>query len=161
MKITIREPKTDTDFESLANLAQELANYHQEDLRPDPKKLKADTQWYSSRIVSVDGTDVGFVGWHRLYACQVAERAIELQNIFVDQQQRGHQLGFKLVLEVVRDAISHGCAELKIGLRKQNTSALEFYKKLGCSVTDRKDIWRCRLKRQGMEDMLAKAGHET
>jgi ribosomal protein S18 acetylase RimI-like enzyme len=158
MKVTIREPKYDADFESLANLAQQLAHYHQEDLRPDPKKLKADTGWYSSRIASVDGRDVGFVGWHRLYACRAAERAIELQNIFVDPQHRGHQLGFELVLEVVRDAVSQDCAELKIGLRKENTLALDFYKKLGCAVTDRNDIWRCKLKRKSMEDMLEKAG---
>lgn len=161
MKIAIREPETDADFESLANLAQQLANYHQEDLRPDPKKLKADVDWYSSRIASVDGRDVGFVGWHKLYACQAAERAVELQNIFVDPNHRGHQLGFKLVMEVVRDALAQNCAEMKIGLRKENKLALEFYKKLGCAVTDRNDSWRCKLKRQQMEDVLSKAGNEA
>jgi ribosomal protein S18 acetylase RimI-like enzyme len=154
MTITIRTPKTKSDFISVANLAHQLAEYHHEDQRPDPRKLKADTDWYSSRLISINGVDAGFVGWHKLYACQSAERGIELQNIFVDQKYRGHNLGFQLVLEVIRDALKLKCAEIKIGLRKENTVALEFYKKLGCSITDRNDSWRCKLKRSQMIDII-------
>ena len=65
MIIAIRAPKTDADFASLSDLAQQLARYHQEDLHPNPTKLMADAGWYSARLVSVDGADVGFVGWHK------------------------------------------------------------------------------------------------
>lgn len=154
MQILIRLPKTDADFTSLAKLAQQLAIYHHENLCPDPKRLKADKEWYAAYIASLDGIDIGFVGWHRVYACQTAERAIELQNIFIVPEHRGHGLGFRLVLEVIRDAVGSDCAELKIGVHKDNITALEFYKKLGCTVTDRNDSWRCKLKRSSMDDLL-------
>lgn len=161
MNVIIRKPKTNADFQSMADLAQQLATYHGEDQRPDPKKLMTDVDWYSTRIVSIDGTDAGFVGWHRLYACQSAERGIELQNIFIHEKFRGHRLGFLLVLEVIRDALELDCAEIKIGLRKENTFALEFYKKLGCSIIDRNDSWRCKLKRQQMENIISKIESEA
>jgi len=156
MNITIRAPETDADFESLAQLAGQLAQFHHEDLCPNPNKLKADRDWFSSRIVSIGNADIGFVGWHKLYACQSAERAMELQNIFVKPEFRGKGIGFRLILEVIDDALVHNCAEIKIGLRKGNIEALEFYKMLGCTVIDRNDSWRCKLKRSDMERIVSK-----
>lgn len=156
MNIIIRKPEIDADFVALANLAQELAHYHHEDKRPSAEKLAADGDWFSARIASLGDDDVGFVGWHKLYACQSAERAMELQNIFVKPECRGQGIGFRLILEVIADALANNCVEIKIGLRKENTSALEFYKMLGCEVIDRNDSWRCKLKRHEMHKLISK-----
>jgi ribosomal protein S18 acetylase RimI-like enzyme len=104
--------------------------------------------------------DIGFVAWHKLYACQSAERGIELQNLYVDQKYRGKRLGIRLVLEVIREAIKLNCAEIKIGLRKENAAALEFYRKLGCTVFDRNDIWRCKIKQAQWHEIIARAEAE-
>jgi ribosomal protein S18 acetylase RimI-like enzyme len=157
MVVVLRRPAIREDFVSLANLAAQLAKYHQEELSPNPDKLIADASWYSASIISVDSADVGFAGWHHLYACQSAERGIELQNLYVNKKHRGQKLGIRLVLEVVRDAIGLECAEIKIGLRKENVSALEFYKKLGCSITDRNDSWRCKIKRHRFYEIISQA----
>jgi ribosomal protein S18 acetylase RimI-like enzyme len=156
MIVTLRRPEIREDFISLANLAVQLAKYHQEDISPNPDKLMTDTNWYSACIISVDSVDVGFAGWHNLYACQSAERGIELQNLYVDEKYRGQKLGLRLVLEVVRDAIKFDCAEIKVGLRKENITALEFYRKLGCSIIDRNDSWRCKIKRVRFDDILSR-----
>lgn len=142
------------DCESLSGLAQKLALHHGETLRPDPLTLWADRDWFSASIASTDGKDVGFVGWHRKYACQTATRLFELQNLYVEPDYRGRRVAVSLVFDVVRAAFDEG-ASIGIGVRKSNTAALEFYKKLGCTVVDRNDLWRCRWTQEQMRAFAA------
>jgi ribosomal protein S18 acetylase RimI-like enzyme len=155
MQVSIREPETERDFSSIAHLAEELACFHNETRRASPHKLMADADWYSSRLLAVNGVDVGFVGWHRIYSCQSGERGLELQNLYVDEKYRGKGFGFMLVLEVVKIALKLDCVEIKIGVRQENSLAVGFYKKLGCSLIDRNDSWRCKLGRTRMTELIA------
>ncbi len=152
--IHIRKVSSLADCESMSVLAEKLARHHNEDLRPDPQKLLADKDWFSAALASIDGKDIGFVGWHRLYACQSATRYFELQNLYVEPEFRGQLVAVKLVLEVVLDAFDKG-GTIGIGVRKDNLSALEFYKKLGCTVIDRNDLWRCRWNQEKMREFAS------
>jgi hypothetical protein len=40
MNVVLRQPETEEDFISLANLARELAEYHQDNFCPNPDKLR-------------------------------------------------------------------------------------------------------------------------
>ncbi|MDD3289182.1 MAG: GNAT family N-acetyltransferase [Alphaproteobacteria bacterium] len=155
--IIVREPKVMADYESMSALAEKLARHHDDNLRPDPEKLMADKGWFSARLASVDDRDVGFIGWHTMYACQSATRSIELQNLYVEPEYRNYQIGVKLVLNVIREALKLN-ADIKLAVLKKNPAALEFYKKLGCDVRDCKDFWRCGW---NLTKMQAFAQHHT
>ncbi len=141
--IKVRQPNLVADYMSLSNMAEKLAAYHGEKMRPDPDKLDRDQDWFSSAIASINGCDVGYVGWHRMYACQSASRYLELQNLYVDPAWRKKKIGARLVWEVVKQALMLE-ATIGIGVRKENVDAVAFYKALGCEIIDRNDLWRCR-----------------
>lgn len=63
--IHVRKVASLADSKSMSALAEKLARHHDEDLRPDPQKLLADKDWFSASLASIDGKDVGFIGWHR------------------------------------------------------------------------------------------------
>jgi len=149
--IHVRKVALLADCESMSGLAEKLARHHDEDLCPDPQKLLADKDWFSASLASIDGKDIGFVGWHRLYACQSATRSFELQNLYVEPEYRGQLVAVRLVLEVVRDALEKD-ALIAIGVLRNNPDALEFYKKLGCTVYDRNDLWRCKWSQESMRE---------
>lgn len=149
--IHTRKVSSLADCESMSALAEKLARHHNEDLRPAPQKLMADKDWFSASLASIEGKDIGFVGWHRLYACQSATRSFELQNLYVEPEYRGQLIAVRLVLEVVRDAFEQD-ASIVLGVRRDNLAALEFYKKLGCAVIDRNDLWRCRWSQEKMRE---------
>lgn len=152
--IHVRKVASLADSKSMSALAEKLARHHDEDLRPDPQKLLADKDWFSASLASIDGKDVGFIGWHRLYACQSATRSFELQNLYVEPEYRGQLVAVRLVLEVVRDAFAQD-ASIVLGVRRGNLAALEFYKKLGCAVIDRNDLWRCRWSDEKMREFAS------
>ncbi|MDD3287460.1 MAG: GNAT family N-acetyltransferase [Alphaproteobacteria bacterium] len=147
--IFIREVETIADCESLSLLAEKLAHHHGDNLKPDPERLIRDCDWFSARIASADEVDVGFIGWHRAYACQSAMRSIELQNLYVDPKYRGLCIGSRLVYELVKEAL-RCVADIKLAVMKNNPGALEFYKKLGFETSDCNAFWRCRWKEDDM-----------
>jgi ribosomal protein S18 acetylase RimI-like enzyme len=121
-------------------MAHELALFHKEDLTPDPVKLLTDSNWFSASIVSVQNLDVGFCAWYKIYACQSASRIYELQSLYVLLPYRGLQIATRMVRELAKLALADQ-AVIGIGVRKENLMALAFYKKIGCTVLDRNDIW--------------------
>jgi ribosomal protein S18 acetylase RimI-like enzyme len=157
--ISITPPKTIIDFEQLARLAGQLSLYHGDDLNAEPVKLQTDHGiWFHAALARTpDGTAIGFAGWYTYYDMHKATRGIELQNLFVEARWRSHKVGYRLVQHVVVEAVRHDCAQLRIGVRKDNALAVAFYTRLGCEMIDRGALLHCRLDREKMRQLLSKA----
>ncbi len=156
-KLSFASPKSIEDFRELSRLAGQLSAFHGEDLIADPAQLQADHGiWYHAVLARGSaGSAVGFAGWYTLYHVHKAARDIELQNLFVEEPWRSHKVGYQLVMHVVAEAARHGCAQTRIGVRKDNARALAFYTQLGCEVVDRGGNWMCRLDRDKMRRLLS------
>ncbi len=146
-KLSIVPPKSIDDFGHMARLADALAAFHGEAFGVAPVKLQADHgDWYHAVLARLTDTPaIGFAGWYRYYDIHRATRGIELQNLFVEEPWRSHGIGFELVMHVAAHAVEQGCAQLRIGVRKDNARAIAFYTRLGCELVDRGGNWICRL----------------
>jgi ribosomal protein S18 acetylase RimI-like enzyme len=155
--ISIAAPKSIADFKQLSRLAGELTAFHGDHLTADPIKLQSDHgTWFHAVLAGTPGdTAIGFAGWYSFYDVQKATRGIELQNLFVDERWRARKIGFKLVQHVAAETVRHDCAQLRIGVRKDNARAIAFYTQLGCEIVDRGGNWICRLNRDKLHELLS------
>lgn len=155
--VSLRAPSAAVDFAALADLSRALARYHGDAFEPDAERLAADYgRWYEALIADdASGHPVGFAAYYRFYATERAVRGIELQNLFVDARHRRGGAGRQLVAAIARVALTDTCEVLRIGVRKDNTPAIAFYQRLGCTLVDRGRTWACRLDRDAMHRLVA------
>ena len=83
--------------------------------------------------------DTKIVGYSKLRAsefpdCVTGDRPIELERIYVDQNQIGKGLGASLLNECLGYARQAGFAALWLGVWEQNARALAFYERFGFKV---------------------------
>ena len=158
-KIAIVTPRSVADFASLARLARELAAYHRDDFAPAAEVLARDHgPWFEAVLARTpDGADIGFAGWHTFYMVQSATRGLELQNLYVEPAWRARGAGFLLVRHAAAEALRQDVHVLRIGVRKDNSLAIEFYRRLGCTMLDRGVTWACRLDADGMRRLSGSA----
>jgi ribosomal protein S18 acetylase RimI-like enzyme len=151
-------PLTSADFTSLAALATELAAHHRERHSPSPSALERDYgNWYEALLARTSrGQDLGFVTWHRFYVSECAERGMEIRNLFVKADVRGHGVGRLLLRAAARAAIAADCRRLRLSVRKDNTVGVQFYEKFGLAMVDMGMSWGCRWSRDGILDLAEK-----
>lgn len=123
-------------------MIQSLARHHDENHFPRPEKLQEDHEWFSACLANLDGKDVGYVAWNRLYDCRQPLRKLELQHLYVVPEFRGQGLGKKLIACVIRAAQSENCAEVVVCSMKTNTEATALYRKIIGEPADRGEIWK-------------------
>jgi ribosomal protein S18 acetylase RimI-like enzyme len=156
--ITVVTPLSSHDFASLAALASELAEHQGDKHAPTPSALERDHgSWYEARLArTARRQDVGFVTWQRFYASECAERGMEVRNLFVKAHARRRGIGRELLRAAAHAAIAADCRRLRLNVRKDNAVGVQFYKQLGCAISDRGVSWGCRWSRDGIIDLAEK-----
>lgn len=140
----------ESDIKSILNLLQQVANVHH-DIRPDLFKqnaVKYDTKELESMIedpdntpifVYVKGTEV--LGYaicmreeYRNHGALQSFNSIYIDDICVDENQRGNGIGSALYDYVVRFAYETGCHNITLNVWQGNDAAMAFYKKMGMHI---------------------------
>lgn len=96
----------------------------------DRRKLPAEGIRFS---ISVDGVEVARAYLYLMHNDLHEEPFGLMEDVFVDESQRGSGLGTKLVNEIVAAAKENGCYKLVATSRDSRPKVHELYRRLGFS----------------------------
>ncbi len=82
-------------------------------------------------VAEVDGTIAGYAIFLGAYSTFWTEPLLWLEDLYVSEPFRGRGLGRALMAEVAREAIARGCPRMDWAVLDWNSSAIEFYQRLG------------------------------
>jgi GNAT superfamily N-acetyltransferase len=85
-------------------------------------------------LVFVDGVPGGYATYFFSFSSMKGRRALWMDDLFVDDAFRGKGIGKALIACVARIAVEHRCARFEWIVLDWNTSAIEFYQRLGAEV---------------------------
>jgi len=88
---------------------------------------------FTPMVAELDGAVVGYVFFTLGYNTDIAARAMWLHDIFVTPAARGKGVGHALMAAVAAETVRLGGRSLEWGVHTANTSALEFYRRLGAT----------------------------
>jgi GNAT superfamily N-acetyltransferase len=144
MATTIR-PATRADVPQILAFIRALAAYERE---PDAvTATEADllrdgfgpNPFYFCLIAEVDGAPAGFALCFFSYSTWLGRPGLYLEDLFVHPQFRGLGIGKTLLHRVAAIAVEKGCPRLQWEVLDWNTSAIDFYLKMGAEFMD---TWR-------------------
>lgn len=96
-----------------------------------------------SLLAFVGGKPIGYATYFFSFASTLGRRALWLDDLFVDPAFRGKGVGKALLAYLAGIAVRKECARFEWIVLDWNTSAIEFYKRLGADVLP---DWRiCRM----------------
>jgi GNAT superfamily N-acetyltransferase len=94
-------------------------------------------------LVFVAGRPIGYAIYFFSFSSMMGRRALCLDDLFIDPDFRGRGIGKALMAHLAGIAMENRCARFEWIVLDWNTSAIEFYKRLGAEVLA---DWRiCRL----------------
>ena len=126
------------DIESICELVLQLAQDLNEDFQINPVQCEAHYQemmqhgdMYQNFVYCIDGVIVGFLS-SILYRSFFHKKGTALINELVVKKEYRHQhIGTALLTHAIAIAHVHGMDEIEVGVMKENTSALDFYRRNG------------------------------
>jgi GNAT superfamily N-acetyltransferase len=136
MKIKIIKAKK-RDFTDIIRLINELANF--ENLNPPDKKAQrrlykdafGKNPLYKVLLAKTNDEAVGYAFYFYTYSSFLARKTLYLEDIYISENYRKHGIGKKLIEELVNIAKKNKCGRMEWCVLDWNTSAIEFYNKLG------------------------------
>jgi GNAT superfamily N-acetyltransferase len=156
---TVR-PATPADVPLILALVRDLAEYEEsadqvvateDNLRED---LFGPRPICGCVIGEVGGVPQGFALYFFNYSTWVGRRGLYLEDLFVRPAARGKGLGKALFTRVAQIAVEHGCQRMDWAVLDWNTTAVEFYKRLGAVGLTEWTLFRMR------GDSLVRAARE-
>ncbi|HEX6576232.1 MAG TPA: GNAT family N-acetyltransferase [Gemmatimonadaceae bacterium] len=93
-------------------------------------------------IARVEGDPVGFALFFHNYSTFLAKRGLYLEDLFVKPEARGHGVGFALLSELARIAVSRNCGRLEWAVLDWNDLAIDFYRRIGARPLDDWTVFR-------------------
>ena len=93
-------------------------------------------------IARMDGNPAGFALFFHNFSTFLAKPGIYLEDLFVYPALRGNGIGKALLLRLAGVARERGCGRLEWSVLDWNTSAQEFYRKLGALPMDEWTVYR-------------------
>jgi GNAT superfamily N-acetyltransferase len=135
-KVSIR-PATPEDGDTVLHLIQGLADY--EKLPPPDEaaigRMMRDAFGEHPRfniyLAEVEGQAAGYAFVFETYSTFAAYPKLYMEDLFVRPEYRGQKVGLALFRHCVAEAERRGCAKLEWAVLDWNTSAQNFYKRLG------------------------------
>ncbi|EPJ44382.1 MAG: N-acetyltransferase GCN5 [Osedax symbiont Rs1] len=88
------------------------------------------------------GKMVAFAYFHEKSSAFTGRRGLYIDGFFIDQSMRGKGLGNILMQFLSKDALDRNCEMLEWGCLDWNTTAVDFYQKLGAYRVDSMHIYR-------------------
>jgi len=86
------------------------------------------------QVALVDGKGVGYAFFFPNFASFRGQRGFYLEDIYIAESYRGKGVGEAMLRELARLAASRGYERIDFVVLDWNTSAIEFYKKLGAEM---------------------------
>lgn len=135
-------PATKNDAPLLRNLIHELADFErlahetiitEEDIVRDGFGA---TPKFRALIAEWDGQPTGYALFFEFYSSFQGRAGLFLEDIFVRPQYRKHGIGRELLAQVARIAWEEDYFCLRWEVLDWNSSAIEFYRKLGAEFLD-------------------------
>ena len=93
-------------------------------------------------IAFCDNEPVGFALFFQTYSTFLAQPGIYLEDLFVDQDQRGKGFGKALLVYLAKLAVDRGCGRLEWSVLDWNKPSIEFYESLGAKNQDTWNLYR-------------------
>ena len=94
-------------------------------------------------VAEKDGRLVGYAAYFFGYSTFLARPSLFLEDLFVEEAARGNGIGSAFMHRLAAVASERGCARLDWAVLDWNTTAQEFYRRLGAEVMS--GWWACRL----------------
>ncbi len=82
-------------------------------------------------IASLDNEPVGFALFFQNYSTFLAQPGIYLEDLFVNEEARGHGVGLALLSALARISIERDCGRLEWAVLGWNQLAIDFYERIG------------------------------
>jgi len=143
--IEIRRADKD-DVTRLFELITAIAEHHGQGryVLTNPDELLAagfgDNQKFGALIAEYDGATVGFVSYTMDYSIWLGSDYMRIDDIFVDSNFRGKNIGERLMREAKALCDNLGVPRIKWEMQRDNAAARRFYERLGASYHD-KDVF--------------------
>ncbi len=136
MDITITKA-TEKDFPDILEMIKELAEYEKapEKVTNNLQKMQEEKHLFQAFIARKDDRPVGFALFFFAYFTWTG-KSLYLDDIYVRQEYRKQGIGKKLITEVINFAKENNCSRIRWQVLNWNTPAIEFYKKLGATISD-------------------------
>ncbi len=140
------QPITKNDVPAVIAMVADLAAWHNEQ-----SQLKVETveryvlgqpAWAEFYIWLEAGQPVGFIGGYNAFDTPKGKPFFEAETLFVKADQRGRNIGRKMLTALAMLKFSQGAQLIKLGVRKSNDTAVAFYQAIGCELKDRGDSYR-------------------
>jgi GNAT superfamily N-acetyltransferase len=82
-------------------------------------------------IAEADGEAVGFALWFYTYSTFLGRHGIWLEDLFVDPELRGQEIGRALLRSLARRCVEEGLGRLEWAVLDWNEPSIRFYRSLG------------------------------
>ncbi|WP_273209753.1 GNAT family N-acetyltransferase [Runella zeae] len=139
MNFLIRKA-TPEDFPAIFKLIKDFSVFQK---TPDkltitlPQMLE-NKDFFQCLVVENEGEIIGFASFFWAYYSW-SGKALYLDDLYVEQTYRGHQIGTRLMEKLIDLANAEKCHKIRWQVSHWNSEAIEFYKKMGAQI-DRTDI---------------------
>jgi GNAT superfamily N-acetyltransferase len=135
-------PATKNDAPLLRNLIHELADFERlahETIITEEDVVRdgfGPTPKFRTLIAEWDGQPAGYALFFEFYSSFQGRAGLFLEDIFVRPQYRKHGIGSELLAQVARIAWEEDYFCLRWEVLDWNSTAIEFYRKLGAEFLD-------------------------
>lgn len=139
--ITLR-PATRADTPQILEFIRGLAEYeklaHEAVATPAllERHLFGDRPAAEVVIAEADGVPAGFALFFHSFSTFLGQPGLYLEDLFVLPSHRGLGLGKRLMVHLARLAVERGCGRFEWSVLDWNTSAIDFYRRLGAIGLD-------------------------
>jgi len=151
---------TPEDATTIHDFIVQLAIYEREPdaVEATPESLRAqlafDQPPFRALIASVSGLDVGFALWFPTFSTWTGQVGIHLEDLFVQEDQRGSGAGRALLAELARLTVEGGGRRLEWQVLDWNQPSIDFYESIGAEI--KRDWLPCRVSGATLDRL---AGH--
>lgn len=135
MSFTIRDATPD-DLNATYGLAQAMAvNDEAEEYFQITKEQFADAAFgegkrFNILVAEEEGNVVGMATYYERFHIWFGEDLIEIDDLYVSNDARGHGIGSKLLREIGRMGKERG-VHIRWGVERENFSTIAFYRRMG------------------------------
>lgn len=139
---------TEDDLPTIMNFIKKLADYVElldevEVAEQDMRKNIFGAKPYAEVILAIiDKEPVGFALFFHSFSTFLGKPGIYLEDLFVLPAFRSKGIGKSLLSFLAEVAVSRNCGRLEWSVLDWNTSAVEFYKKLGAKPLGESTVFR-------------------
>ena len=106
------------------------------------KTLFGPRPYAETLIAEDDGEAVGFALFFHNYSTFLARPGIYLEDLFVDESQRGKGVGRALLQRLAAIAVERECGRLEWAVLDWNKDAIGFYERLGATPNAEWTVYR-------------------